>query len=193
MLVRFAARCPWRPLGAFVWLSSAACTLVVGELPEPVPEDGPLAGGGSSSSASSGGQGGVAAAGSSGGDAAQGGDANPECDQDGDEHLARGKCGGDDCDDSDADVSPDQTEYFADRDEVVGYDYDCSGGPEQEQQAAVVCSGLTVGPCPTDETGFLGSLPACGEVGRWGICIKTPPLDTCDEMVRDELTRMRCH
>ncbi len=204
----------------------AACSLLVGELPEPLSDVGPMAGGAGGASASHGVAGEQAAGGTedhgavggaSGGDgpsiaggapnSGQGGNISDQggapaigvagsgadpCDADDDKHRARGVCGGDDCDDSDPQVSPDQTGYFASRQPNVDFDYNCDGAPEQEQMAAVVCSGLSLGACPTAVSGFLGTLPACGEVGAWGKCVKTPPLNTCDKMVIDDQRRMRC-
>jgi hypothetical protein len=184
-----------------VWLLLASCSLVVGELPEPLAESGPMAGaagmaetiGGSSAEAgepsiTDGGRAGT------GGENSGSGTGNAaSCDADHDEHLAEGKCGGDDCDDTDADVFPGQIEYFEARRAQGDYDYDCSGGAEREQLAPVECSGVTVGPCPVTEMGFLATLPACGETGAWGTCKKTAPLNTCDQDVVDEERIMRCH
>jgi hypothetical protein len=144
-------------------------------------------GGGATAGSSLGGSLGTAgAADASGGDEGSGG-----CDADRDQHPAKGACGGDDCDDGDARVWPGQTEYFADRQTRVDYDYDCNGSPEQEQLEPIVCPGVAVGVCPT-ETGFLKTLPSCGEVGAWGTCKVTTPLNTCDQMVVDDGRRMRC-
>jgi hypothetical protein len=147
---------------------------------------------GAPDAASGGGSGPQASGGSSGGNLPLAGNAGADCDQDGDQHLARGRCGGDDCDDSDADVSPDQTGYFADRHETVGYDYDCSGAPEQEHLVVVDCSGLSLVTCPTEDVGFLGSLPMCGQGGRWGRCVKDAVLNTCEELTIEEELAMRC-
>jgi hypothetical protein len=134
---------------------------------------------------------GKSSSGASSGGATSGGTAAAGCDIDGDHHASTGKCGGDDCDDHDARVSPDQSSYFAERQSQVDFDYDCNGEEEQEQPAAIVCSGVAVGECPT-ESGFLKTLPACGEMGMWGTCKKTPPLNTCDASVVDVARRMRC-
>jgi hypothetical protein len=214
MLVRFTAVRAWRIGAVTVWLPAASCSLVVGELPEPLPGSGPTAGGGAAgqgsggSSAQAAGEppvgeagdravtGGVSAGGSgtAGGSVAGAGAAGSatSCDADHDEHLAPGKCGGDDCDDSDADVSPDQSDYFDQSQPRVGYDYDCSGAPEREQSQPIVCTGLTVVECPTGQPGFLGTLPACGEVGNWGQCVKGSALEPCVEDVV-ATPRMRCH
>jgi hypothetical protein len=218
---------------ALLTIFPAACSLLIGELPEPLSHVGPMAGeagaesggdsqagaeaaggtgdfspgGRASGGGASGGDGplmtgGVAGSGQ-GGDLSDGGGAPPgdvggdggstadPCDADRDTHRAQGLCGGDDCDDSDPQVSPDQVGYFAARHPNVDFDYNCNKVPEQEQMAAVVCSSL--GPCPTGVSGFLNALPACGELGEWGKCVKTPPLNTCDKMVIDAQRRMRCH
>jgi hypothetical protein len=200
MLVRFTAGRAWRIGAVTVWLPAASCSLVVGELPEPLPENGPMAGSAGQTrggSAQAGGEPSVGEAGnaalsgdSTGGSGVGGSAAN--CDADHDEQLAKGKCGGDDCDDTDSNVSPDQTDYFDEPQPRVDYDYDCSGAPEREQTEPIVCTGLTVVECPTDQTGFLGVLPACGEVGNWGTCVKGSALEPC---VEDVVTtpRMRCH
>lgn len=210
MLVRFTAVRAWRIGAVMVWLPAASCSLVVGELPEPLPEGGPLAGVGAAgqstggSSAQAAGEPPVGDAGnaavmvggdSTGGSGAAGSGAAgsaTSCDADHDEHLAQGKCGGDDCDDSDANVSPDQSDYFDESQPRVDYDYDCSGAPEREQTEPIVCTGLTVIECPTDQSGFLGTLPACGEVGKWGKCAKGSALEPCVEDVVTTQT-MRCH
>jgi hypothetical protein len=209
----------------------AACSLMIGELPEPMSGVGPLAGDGGDRGAggdgaiSSGAAGGMDSTGNggspSGGDpfgsggvrstgaagnagepgllpetgaagAAGGSSVTDICDRDGDQFRAQTACGGDDCDDTDAQVAPDQLAYFASRQANVDFDYNCDGSAEQEQTAAVVCSGLSLGACATEVEGFLGSLPPCGDVGPWGRCTKTPPLNTCDKMVIDAQRRMRC-
>lgn len=196
MLVRSTAIRAWRPGGAFtVGLLLASCSLVVGELPEPLPQRGPVAGSGAQAGSPDLGEAGqVASGGTSGVPGGMGGWSGSvaSCDTDGDQHLAEGNCGGDDCDDSDANVFPGQSEHFDERQAQVDYDYDCSGAPEQEQLEPIVCSGVSVGACPTTQMGFLQTLPACGEQGAWGTCQKTPPLDTCDQKVVDGQRAMRC-
>jgi hypothetical protein len=115
---------------------------------------------------------------------------DPACDADRDGHPAEGKCAGDDCDDTDADVFTKQPKYFSARQANVGYDYDCSGRPQQEQAAAVVCMGLDLTACSSDE-GFLRTLPVCGATGKWGKCVKGTL--TCDEQVIDDMRPMKCH
>jgi hypothetical protein len=114
------------------------------------------------------------------------------CDADHDQRLAEGECGGDDCDDSDANVFTGQGEYFDERQARVDYDYDCSGAPEQEQLEPIVCSGVSVEACPTTQMGFLQTLPPCGEPGEWGTCEKRSLLDVCDKKIVDAERIMRC-
>lgn len=183
-----------------MWLLLASCSLVVGELPEPLPEGGPGAGAAGAGGTTGGtlARAGEGSVGDGGGHTAPAGEGSgtsgnaASCDADQDDHLAEGKCGGDDCDDNDANVQPDQSDYFDESQPRVDYDYDCSGAPDREQSAPIVCMGLTLIECPTEQTGFLGTLPACGEVGNWGTCVKGSALDPC---VEDVVTtpRMRCH
>jgi hypothetical protein len=134
-----------------------------------------------------GGDSGVTAPGGEGGGAGS----PASCDADHDEHLAEGQCGGGDCDDNDANVSPAQSDYFDEPQPRVDFDYDCSGAPEREQTEPIVCMGLALVDCPTDKTGFLGTLPACGEIGNWGKCVQGSALEPC---IEDVVTtpRMRC-
>jgi hypothetical protein len=202
MLVRFSPSRAWRSSAVLASIGLAACSVVVGELPEPLPgSGGPMAGVGAGGDAGPGGetsggsmqQGGSASSssGASSAGTATGGTGSSDCDVDRDHHASTGKCGGDDCDDQDPEVSPDQTRYSAERQPNVDFDYDCNGAEEQEQQVAVMCSGVAVGACPS-EVGFLKTLPACGVAGSWGKCQKTPPLNTCDPVVIDGARRMRC-
>jgi hypothetical protein len=41
---------------------------------------------------------------------------------------------------------------------------------EQEEAAPVICSGLSIGACPSDLAGLLGALPLCGNEGAWRKC-----------------------
>jgi hypothetical protein len=189
MLVTFEARraqsVRWLLL---LGIFGSACSLVVGELP-------PAEGGSPAGGASAGGDSGKLppTSGTAGTSATAGTAGATTCDADHDGHKAQGPCGGDDCDDTDPDVFPKQPKYFPTRSmgqAKVGYDYNCDGKLEQEQQAPVVCLGVNLTACPTDE-GFLGSLPACGDTGRWGKCVKGTL--TCDESVSDAMQQMRCH
>ncbi|HEY8041540.1 MAG TPA: hypothetical protein VIF15_17155 [Polyangiaceae bacterium] len=90
------------------------------------------------------------------------------CDQDGDGHLAAGSiCGGDDCCDSDAEVHPGQTSYFATQSACGGFDYDCDGklspqfGPVSCQWSTFSCSG----------DGFAAPVPVCGAFGTFSSCV----------------------
>jgi hypothetical protein len=92
-----------------------------------------------------------------------------DCDHDG---AAGPECGGNDCDDRDANVSPAQTRYFAtpSRNPAVGFDYNCSGAPERKDDILVRCLGITLGLCDAMTVGFLEDVPACGLSGSWGRC-----------------------
>jgi hypothetical protein len=198
--VTFAiVRAPWllvAPVALF-----PGCFLIVGDLPPPLPEEAAAAGatesavgdggGGSGGKQGTPGPGGGPSSGGSAG--AAGGQASNECDTDHDDHLARGECGGEDCDDTDPEIFPEQPEYFAEPRDNGTYDYDCSGHPELEQTDAIVCTGFSLLSCPTDQQGFLGSLPACGEKGRWGKCVTNSLLNTCEEPATVTSSVMRCH
>ena len=202
MLVRFAAvRAQCLRGIPVLGLFALACSLVVGELPPAEPEGGPLAGKsgrGGTSAIAGGGHGGTPQPDEGGAPAATAGSVSPsagtssaECDADGDKHAAEGACGGDDCDDNDADVFAGQTKYF-DKPRANGdYDYNCKDGPQREYTEPVVCSGLVVGACPT-QIGFLGSLPECGQMGPWGTCSKKSMIEPCVEAPVTPRT-MRCH
>lgn len=167
------------------------CFLIVGDLPPPQPEDEAAAGATDSSVGGGGAQG---TPGPGGGPSSAGsGGAPGGCDTDHDGHLARGTCGGEDCDDGDPEIFPEQPDYFAEPRDNGSYDYDCSGHPEQEQTDALVCTGFSLLNCPTDQQGFLGSLPACGEEGRWGKCVTNSLLNTCEEPATATSSVMRCH
>ena len=202
MLVRFAAvRAQCLRGIPLLGLFALACSLVVGELPPAEPESGPLAGKGGSagnSGTESGGKGGSAEPGEGGVPPATAGSVSgsagmpsAECDADADKHAAEGACGGDDCDDTDADVFPGQTKYFSARQANIGYDYNCDHATEQEQKAAIMCAGVSLSACPTD-VGFLGELPTCGGTGRWGTCKKMNGL-TCEEAATESDHPMHCH
>ncbi len=84
-----------------------------------------------------------------------------------------GPCGGDDCDDHDPLVYPEEDIYYAaaSKNPAVGFDYDCSGVADRNPKLDVVvnCNSLAL-PCPST-IGFLGTVaPACGKPGDWGTC-----------------------
>lgn len=184
------------------------CSLVVGELPEPVPADagvGQNAGSGSGGT-SSGGHAGASAGGSSsvpdadvpsgGSDAAASGGAPSsggsdagfdECDRDGDGEQSE-DCGGNDCDDDDRRAHPNQEEYFDEESETVGFDYNCNNYFDREYPA-LTCS---LEACDTEQ-GFLAPLQPCGEEGEWGQCVPSEPVGLmCTELVNG-MRRVACH
>jgi len=92
------------------------------------------------------------------------------CDCDGDDVDAMGACGGTDCDDTNDLVYPGQTTYYTTPNDN-GFDYDCNDEPDPfpEWATAVKC-GLVGLPCSKAGTGFLDTVPACGQKGDFGQC-----------------------
>jgi hypothetical protein len=154
------------------------------------------ASGGAAGAAGGGGTAGVAGTGGSAGAAGTGGGAGASsggsagaggctCDCDGDSHLKKGgSCGGDDCDDNDANVFPGQTSYFDQPAKNGGFDYDCSGSAEQESSQTISC---TVALCPTTQ-GYFASPPACGQSADWGVCSGA----LCQKQVLEQ-KKQACH
>ncbi|WP_438038238.1 hypothetical protein [Sorangium sp. So ce128] len=118
----------------------------------------------SASSATSGSGGGAAT--SSSATSGSGGGA-VDCDADGDHYRSTACEGGDDCNDNNALVHPDQPSTFYDTPIPTGggFDYDCSGEEEKEFRA-VSCSGLA---CTAASNVFLTD-PRCGRKGPFGSC-----------------------
>jgi hypothetical protein len=112
---------------------------------------------------------------SSGGGGATGGSGGaPDCDRDDDDSLSSAAaCGGNDCDDRDADVHPGQSRFFTAPSLAHGYDYDCNGVEEREVSSALDCSLLSIESC--DAQGYAAPLPACGDPGAWIRCAPTLP------------------
>lgn len=179
------------------------CALIMDDLPPPAEPEGAIAGA-QAGGAASGGDGAGAAVGqaasagsSAGGAAGAAGregeaGASPSscaepCDCDDDGVFARGACGGNDCDDADADAWPGQTEYFFDERAGGGWDYDCSGAIEREHDA-VDCSGIPS--CDTMVQGFLVVEPECGTRQDWGKC-EAPSLVCQPSKISTE--PVRCH
>ena len=108
-----------------------------------------------------------------------------ECDKDGDGHKAKGKCGGDDCDDEDPDVYPGQTAFFDVKNKRGNFDYDCDGQetPDPKQNIALNCGGMNVMNCEEKKEGFLDGMPKCGESGPWGTCTTAGMPPTCRSSV----------
>lgn len=99
-------------------------------------------------------------------------DANAgDCDVDGDGATSEA-CGGDDCDDQDADVHPGQERYFTEASERRGFDYDCDGVISRPPSEVQLSCALELAQCDTELQGFFGdALPPCGELGDWGGCV----------------------
>ncbi|MCK6525536.1 putative metal-binding motif-containing protein [Myxococcota bacterium] len=87
-----------------------------------------------------------------------------------------------DCDDTDALVSPGQEEFFEEMSDAGSWDYNCDGRNEKKY-------GTQSGSCALDETsgdcdgeGFVGLVPPCGAEGRVIVCINecTSPVGKSD-------------
>ena len=74
-----------------------------------------------------------------------------------------------DCCDTDSDVYPGQTKYYANEHACGGFDYNCN--EQDEPQYQIDCIGE---PC---EAGWFGSLPGCGETGNW--CLNCNGCGSC--------------
>lgn len=198
-------------------LALAGCSLIVGELPEPLPNDAGVVQAGGSGGASGGtsgnGQGGSGQSGHSsnaddpdasdsgmsqageqpdaaGGLAGSRGDGGFDpCDRDGDGEPNEG-CGGEDCDDDDRRVHPGQEEFFDQESETVDFDYNCSGDIEREYPTPLTCS---IESCDLTRQGFLDALPMCGEQGNWGQCIANEPVGLMCTAQSDVMRRAACH
>jgi hypothetical protein len=93
------------------------------------------------------------------------------CDADGDGATGEA-CGGDDCDDEDAEVYPGQERYFTEASERRGFDYDCDGIISRPPSEVQLSCALELAQCDTELQGFFGdALPPCGELGDWGGCV----------------------
>lgn len=153
------------------------------------------AAGGAGTTAAAGAQSGGGAGGAAVADAGvPSGSCSDPCDCDDDGYAAEGTCGGDDCDDDDPRVHPEQGAYFPARSDnaSVGFDYDCSDAVERDPAQATVirCNDLDLLSCE-DAQGFHDALPPCGEVGAWGTCEWKGVL--CSAVVLDSSVVARCH
>jgi hypothetical protein len=89
------------------------------------------------------------------------------CDCDGDNQLAEGLCGGNDCDDANKQIYEGEPVYHIDKTPAGSFDWDCSGAAERDPAMDIVIS-CSVLPCKG--TGFLNVAPACGEKADWVEC-----------------------
>jgi len=95
-----------------------------------------------------------------------------------------------DCDDSDADVKPGQTDFFDEKSEGGTFDYNCDGDIERRDPLLGTCPGLVLGQCPTAE-GFQ-MLVGCGQEGPWAECVKAPSGLSCQQsFLYDKITSCR--
>lgn len=101
--------------------------------------------------------------------------------------------GGNDCDDTNPDVYPGQSKFFAVPTHPVNgnFDYDCSATIEPEYGTVNCMIPLGV-VCNTMTQGFLGQSPACGQMGNYGHCVE-PGGVGCSEEVLQAGRVLRCH
>jgi hypothetical protein len=114
-------------------------------------------------------------------------------DEDGSESEA---CGGEDCDDNDPDVHPEQTRYFVTPNESVGFDYNCSGPIERDPSEPSLSCSLELAQCDPTAQGFMGeTLPECGKQGDWGQCaqVQVVGLPGMCSAQKLETRRAGCH
>jgi hypothetical protein len=183
---------PLLPLLALALVAGAThgCELVLGQLPPARDTDaGPDGSGATSSGATTTGttSSGVTTTG-----ATTGGSGGGCCDCDGDHHLAMGVCGGDDCDDHDAQVYPGEPTYYGVPipGSTLGFDYDCSGAAEPDPALNIALNCGSLPPCATG-TGFLGKVPPpCGQTAPWGTCTLSDLM--CVQDVIDASQLMLC-
>ncbi len=87
------------------------------------------------------------------------------CDVDGDGHDSL-ECGGDDCCDTDEAVP--SSDFHWQPTECGGYDYDCDGSAELGLPYAVAGECRPNGCGSTHLAPGWQTVPACGQLGRWG-------------------------
>ena len=89
----------------------------------------------------------------------------------------------DDCNDVRSNVFPGQETFFASRDLISGYDYDCDGEevPQwtRRNNSACTCSGGGIGQYGHWSTG--AGVPGCGERGDFRLCERTSVLGECHD------------
>ncbi len=92
------------------------------------------------------------------------------CDMDHDGVLSVA-CGGNDCCDSDPQVFPGQTTFFATLDACGSYDYNCDGVAEKRwTSVGSGCHLCYVFACCTDDGQYLSGPPDCGQSAEVGGC-----------------------
>lgn len=79
---------------------------------------------------------------------------------------------GDDCDDTEADAHPGQSEYFTRPGKGSGrFDFNCDGREEQQSTSALPDCAAAGASCKAEQ-GWAGAVPGCGEQGQLGSCAK---------------------
>lgn len=84
---------------------------------------------------------------------------------------------GDDCDDTDPQVHPGQSQYFLEERKSGGWDYDCNGTPDHEFQVSQIGTGCN--PCPGCEQIYGPAMVYCG--GQWTetTCLAADSVSVC--------------
>ncbi len=78
-----------------------------------------------------------------------------------------------DCDDRDAEAHPGQAEFFERPTRgTARYDFNCDG-QEEPQSSDLLPDCASAAPCKGE--GWVGSVPACGAPGEFGVCEKKVP------------------
>lgn len=176
---------------------TAACELVLGELPAAKQHGSDAGTGGAQASSSSGSSSGSTSSGSSSSasssSSAASSGAGGCCDCDGDKDPAKGACAGKDCDDHDSNAYFGEPYYSAtaSANPNVDFDWDCNGTTEQDPTLKIAIDCPPVGlPCPGG-TGFLAKVPpACGMTADWGTCNQSGA--ACLKAVVEANKAMKC-
>jgi hypothetical protein len=104
----------------------------------------------------------------------------PPCDQDQDGYLAKGSCGGNDCDDLDRNTNPGVTAFqtaMPPSTQPIAGDWNCDGRVQKQYPTNLACSGNGVLGC-TGGNGFILD-PGCGGAGPFGTCESSGGLAPC--------------
>ncbi len=102
-------------------------------------------------------------------------DSGNPCDVDGDGHLAKGACGGDDCCDTDWSAHPglSPTTWFTKMaDQCGSWDYNCDGTVEEELAVTLTCGGLAATGCTGGVHGLHGGSGCGNPSGAPSICAR---------------------
>jgi hypothetical protein len=172
--------------------AAAGCEIVLGDLP-PARDTQSTTTGSTAATGGTGGSGGAGGSATTSTDTSSGGTTTGEggcCDCDHDTHLAKGPCGGDDCDDHDPTTHP-GADYSTDPTAKGDFDHDCSGAPDPDPTMNIAVNCGVVGlPCKQAKDGFLGKIPECGKPGAWGNCQGN--LVPCSDQIFESNKKLAC-